>query len=105
MRIARMNKRITLQGVTRTADGYGGFSETLTDVATVWAGVRPLVGTQRLEAAQTGLQRPHEFRMRYRTGVGGATRILYDSRRFDITSIVDVFEGHRELVIMAEEVD
>lgn len=104
MRIARLNRRITLHGVTRTSDGGGGFTESLVDLATVWAGVRPLTGRQRVEAMQTGMERPHEFRIRYRTGIEGSTRISYAGRRFDVTSVADVNEGHRELVILAEEV-
>lgn len=100
-----MNRRITLQTVTRTPDGGGGYTETPVDVATVWASVEPLMGKQQVEAMQTGLQRPHRFRMRWRAGVDGSTRIAYAGRRFDITSVTDAADGHRELVILADEVD
>lgn len=102
--IGQMNRRVTIQSVTTTPDGSGGYTETLVDVATVWARVEPLLGREQIQAMQTDMERPHRFTMRYRAGITGATRILYDGRTFDVKSVVDPHERHRELVITAEEV-
>ena len=105
MRAGLMRRRITLQTVERTPDGGGGYTETLTDLATVWARVHPLTGREQLLAMQTEAMQMHRFTIRYRAGLTTATRILYDGRTFDIRSIVDPEERHRELQIMAEEVN
>ncbi len=41
--------------------------------------------------------------IRYRTGVKPANRLLYGKRIFNIRSVADPEEKHRELVIMAQE--
>lgn len=104
MRIGRMRSRVTFQAATRTPDGGGGYTETLADVATVWAHVEPLTGREQILAMQTEMERPHRITTRYREGITGATRLLYDGRTFDIKSVVDPDARHRELQIMAEEV-
>lgn len=83
----------------------GGYSETPTDVANIPARVEPLEGRELLMAQQIGMQRPHRFTIRYRTGMTGAKTIIYDSRTFDIKSVMDPEEKHRDLIITAEEVN
>lgn len=99
-----MNRRITLRTVTLTPDGGGGYSETPVDSAPTWAKIEPLQGDEQLQAMQTGMVRPHRFTIAYRTGMTGATRIVYGSRVFDVKSVVDTDERHEELVILADEV-
>lgn len=103
-RAGQMRSLVTIQAVTRTPDGAGGYTEELTDVATAWARGEPLTGQEQIMAMQTGMTRPYRFTMRYRDDVSGATKILYDGRTFDVKSVVDPNEAHRELVIMTEEV-
>lgn len=100
----QMTRRIVLRTVTRSSDGAGGFTETPVDSAPTWAYIRPLEGDERIQAMQAGMTRPHEFVLRYRAGLTGATRIVYDSRVFDVRSVVDTDEEHVELVILADEV-
>lgn len=100
-----MRRVVTIKNVaTRVPDGMGGYTETTTDVPDVWSEVEPLQGNEQLQAMQTGMQRPHRFTMRYRAGMSAATTLLYGTRTFDIKSVVDPEEKHRELVILADEV-
>lgn len=99
-----MTRQVTIRTVTRVADGMGGYTETPTDVPGVWAAVEPLQGTEQLQAMQTGMKRPHRITMRYRTGMSAASTLLYGTRVFDIKSVVDPEEKHRELVLMTDEV-
>jgi SPP1 family predicted phage head-tail adaptor len=75
----------------------------MTDIATVWAKVEPLEGNEQLRAMQAGMTRPHRFTIRWRAGITGATEVLYDGRRFNVTSVIDVEAQHREIVILADE--
>ena len=90
--------------MTRTPDGGGGYTETPTDVTGIDARVEPLEGRELIQAMQTVGQRPHRFTMRYRTGMTGAKTIIYDGRTFDIKSVADPEEKHRELQLMTDEV-
>jgi SPP1 family predicted phage head-tail adaptor len=106
MRTGLMRRVVTLQSTTSVSDGMGGATETpLVVAANIPARVEPLQGNELLRAQQTGMIRPHRFTLRYRPGVTGAETILYDGRTFDIKSIADPEEKHRELIIQADEVN
>lgn len=105
MRTGRMRRQVMLRSNTRTPDGMGGYSETPSDVPGIWARVEPLEGRELLQAMQIGMQRPHQFTMRYRSDITGAKTLIYDGRTFDIKSVMDTEEKHRELVITADEVN
>lgn len=100
-----MRRVVTIRSVTLTPDGMGGHTETPTDVANIPARVEPLEGRELLQAQQIGMVRPHRFTLRYRTGLTGSKTIIYDSRSFDIKSVMDPEEKHRELIITADEVN
>lgn len=103
-RAGEFNRSITIRAATRVEDEYGGASETASDVATVRAKVRPLEGTEQLQAMQTGMSAPHEFTIRWRDDVTGATEVAYDGRTFNVTSVTDPDARHRELILLADEV-
>lgn len=98
------DKQVTVLAATRAPDGGGGYTETTSEVATEWMAVEPLEGREQLEAMQTGMQRPHRFYSLYRSDITGATRLLYNGRTFDVKSVLDPEEKHRELVMLAEEI-
>lgn len=100
-----MRRRVTIRTNNRTADGMGGYTETPVDVAGIPARIDPLEGREQLMAMQTGMIRPHRIVMRYRYDLTGATQLLYQGRRFDIKSVVDPEERHRELIILADEIE
>lgn len=107
MRTGLLRRRVTIRtesGVV--SDGMGGTTPgTPIDVTNIPARVEPLEGNELLRAQQTGMQRPHRFTLRYRTGLTGAKTLIYDGRTFDIKSIADPEEKHRELIVQADEVN
>jgi SPP1 family predicted phage head-tail adaptor len=105
MNAGRLNKRVTIRTNIRTPDGMGGYSETPTDVPDIPASIDPLEGSEQLRAMETGMQRPHRIVMRYREGMTGAKTLIYSTRTFDIKSVVDPQERHRELHLLADEVN
>ena len=105
MRTGLMRRRVTIRTNARVPDGMGGYTETPTDVAGIPARIEPLEGREQLMAMQTGMVRPHRIVMRYRYDLTGATLLLYQGRRFDVKSVVDPEERHREIVILAEEIE
>lgn len=99
------DKRIIIRTATLVPDGGGGWTEgDPVDIGPLPAQVTGLEGREGNEAMQTGMQRPFEFRIRYRDDVTGAKDIVYDGRRFDVKSVVDSEERRVELVIRADEV-
>lgn len=103
--IGERNRKVVLRAPNLTGDEGGGFSTGApTDLATVWAQIQPLEGDEQLQAMQTGMQRPHRLTIEYRAGVTGITEIGYGARKFNVRSVTDPDEKHRELVILADEV-
>lgn len=100
-----MRRVVSIRTTTRTDDGGGGYTETSTDLDGIPARVEPLQGDEQLRAMQTGMVAPHRFTMRYRADLLGATTLVYDSRPFDIKSIIDPEEKHREIIVLADEVE
>lgn len=102
--IGKLRHRITLQELVKTDDGYGGIVETWQDVATVWAAIEPLKGTERYQAQQVQSELTHKVTIRYRAGIKPQMRILYGNRVFDIEAVIDVDERHRWLELLCSEV-
>lgn len=46
----QLDQRVTFKRRSKRPDGYGGNTVTVSEVATVWAYVRPLNGTEREQA-------------------------------------------------------
>lgn len=105
MRTGLMRRKVTIRTMTRTPDGMGGYTETPTDITGIDARIDPLEGREQVEAMQTGMQRPHRIVIRYREAMTGAKTLVYGTRTFDIKSVVDPEERHRELHILAEEIN
>lgn len=92
-----LRHRVTLQSLTRTADGQGGFTEEWTDEATLWASVEPLKGYERFQAMQLQTPLTHAVTLRYRPGVTTAHRLLFGDRIFDVREVIN--EGERNATL------
>lgn len=99
---SQLTKRVTFQTAT-VAAGEG--VTTWADSFTVWAAVKPLVGSQRFQAAQANSQVQGKVVIRYRSDVTASMRMLYDSRYLTILSIVDPNEAHQWLEIDYKEAE
>ena len=108
MIIGRMDQRITLQRKTRTSDGMGGFTEAWTNLATVYADIRPLGSREIWEAMRVSAETRFRVRVRWREDADGAPyytsadRISWRGRIYGIDRVVEM--GRREgLEIMMVE--
>ena len=104
MKAGKLTKRIIIQTSTVTVDGEGMITQSWATFATVWAAVEPLMGREYLLAGQISEAISTRFRIRHLAGVTAAMRISYDSKTYAITTVIDVNEEHREMILMAGEV-
>lgn len=72
-----MDQRITLQQPAATVDALGQRTETWADLATVWAQAQPLRGREFFAAGQINSEAAVRFRIRWRSDVTGAMRVLW----------------------------
>lgn len=105
MKAGSLRQQITVQQLSSTTgDGGGGVaSENWTDFATVYADVEPLTGRELFQAQQVNDELTHKITIRYIPGLSSKMRVKYGSRIFQIESVLDVGERHREVQLMTRE--
>ena len=100
-----LRERIVIQTPTETVDDHGGLAVTFATFDTVSAAILPKVGTEPFEDDRYRATQRVVFEIRYLAGITTKMRISYDSRLFDIESIVNVEERNKKLLLITEEVD
>jgi SPP1 family predicted phage head-tail adaptor len=94
---------LILEEVEREEDEGGGFTETWVEVATLSAALRPIGGSEGVEADRLAGRVTHEVSLRYRPGVTPAMRFRKGTRIFQILSVINVEERKRWLTCLCEE--
>ncbi|MBP3958345.1 phage head closure protein [Gemmata sp. G18] len=100
---AKLDKRVTLQTETQTADGQGGFTTAWSDVVTLWASVEPLKGYERMVAQRLDTHLTHRVTLRYRSEVYTARRLVLEGRVLDIKEVLNENEANRYLKLLCAE--
>lgn len=100
---ARLNRKITLQQATLTADTVGGYVKSWNDMADIWAEVTPLRGQEALQGMQLQASQAVRFVIRWRSGVTAAMRISYNGRIYNIRAVINPQEKFEMLELLAEE--
>lgn len=101
---AKLDKRLTLQTVTRTSDSQGGYTDTWATLATVWGQLKPVKGFERFQNQQNETPVTHDVLIRYRAGVTTANRFTYDARVFHIKEVINIDEANVYLKMKAIEI-
>lgn len=99
-----LDARITIEAETRTVTASGGATLTWSPVAVLWANVKPLSGSEKLEAEKLTTRITHQVTIRHRTDITTAHRIRVGTQTFRIESIADVDFRHEWLELTCEEV-
>lgn len=103
MRIGQLRRRITIQQPVEVTDQYGTPAIQWQEFATVWAAVEPIRGREYILLKNTNSELTVRIRIRYLPGVTNAMRVVYDDRVFNIESVIDVDERHKEMHLMCAE--
>lgn len=105
MQAGQLRHRVTIQQNTPSRDTYGEEIESWSALATVWAAVEPLAGTERYAAdgAQTLATVDTRIRIRYWSGITPGMRVLFGARTFDIQAVIHLEERQQELHLLCEE--
>lgn len=106
MRAGRLRHRLTVQTATISQNAFGEPVQTWTTLATVWGAVEPLRGAERQRAMQVSATEEVKIVLRHSATIGGIKpddRILYGSKVYDISAVMNIDERNRELNVMAKE--
>ena len=71
--------------------------------ATVWASIEPLIGREYFAQEREQATVSHKIRMRHFPGITHKMRVAWESRLFEIESVLNVGERNREIVLMCRE--
>lgn len=106
IRAGKYNKSVILQWrdyKKERKSGYGSSRPFWKKFAEVRASVEPLQGREYFSGPFQMGENIVRVRIRYIEGVTRKMRIRYGNRVFDIYSVIDSMESHRELQLMCKE--
>jgi len=106
MKAGDLNKRVILQSPTGARDALGERVTTWTNVATVWARVRPLSGKELMIAGQQQSATSHVVEIRYSAtvkAVNNSWRVLFGSRILVVDNVINPDESNEKLMLYCTE--
>jgi SPP1 family predicted phage head-tail adaptor len=86
--IGKLDRRITINSVTRAPTGTGDATETDVLVVECWAAFRAPRGAELIEAGQVVGQVDGVFKIRWLAGLAPGMRVAYDGQTWDIFHVV-----------------
>jgi SPP1 family predicted phage head-tail adaptor len=99
----RLRLPLTLEAMTAVPDGAGGFTQSWTAVATLYAALTPVAAERRFGADQALPQVTHTVTLRARPELASGMRFATAGRRFAIETVHDPDETGRFLVCRVRE--
>ncbi|RLB67678.1 MAG: hypothetical protein DRH08_03000 [Deltaproteobacteria bacterium] len=97
-----LNELVTFYSMGETQDSSGTLSNTRTQIAQVYAKVRPMSGGERNRSDQTEAHADYRFYVHYRSDLAEANIIVWNSTDFNIKFIADNGPKEAYLYIDAE---
>lgn len=89
-RIGSLRQRVTIQALTKTADGIGGWTHVWADIVTVWADLFPLAGREIYSQGQVQSPVTHKCIIRFRDDVTTKHRISYGGQAYNIRAALNL---------------
>ena len=106
IKAAKFDKQITIQKRDYSREQRNGNykgQEIWRNVATVRASIEPIQGREYFSGPFQMGENIIRVRIRYREGITNKMRLKYGKRIFDIYSVIDSREEHKELQLMYKE--
>jgi len=106
MEAGTLRHRIKIQRLVAGSpqqDATGAPDVAWSDWLPVSASVDPVTGKEPFLAQEHLSVVSHKVRIRYRSGITAAMRVLFGTRVFDIKAVLNWGERNRELLLLCEE--
>ena len=104
MRAGQLRDRWTIQRKSVAKSATGAEVVTWTTLCTIWAGEKPMSGTEVLKSGANIAQQTTVLSLRYRSGITPAMRATRGSRVLDIEQAINPDGRKRELELLCTEV-
>lgn len=102
MDAGQLNNRITIQQQSTSVDALGQPVATWSDVALVWADVKFQSGSESIKAGAQVATSKCSIRIRYRTGLTSAMRVLLGSTVLQILAVLPDEKGRKHVDLACE---
>lgn len=103
MKISDLRHRITIQKRQISRDEEGNSIETWVDLVTIWSAVEPIRGREYWAASAVQAENDIRIRIRHRRDITTEMRVIYHNRVYNIRSVIDVNELHKETHLIVRE--
>lgn len=106
MKARRPRERVTFQRRSIRRNDFGEDIDAWSDIASTWASVEPLSAREFFLALQSQSDITLRVRCRYSATLAAVTtkdRIAHGARRYDIRSVIDPGNRHRELELLCTQ--
>ena len=102
--LSQLNRRVALEAQALTPDGGGGYSGGWNAVATVWAAIEPLSGTDVFGADASEARVKYRITLRRRSDVLAGMRVNDGGRLFAIYAVLDDGPQSQFLTLLTEKI-
>ena len=90
MRSEKLDKRIVIEKLTISIDGYGQRTRVWTVLASCWANVKLNIGNEMVSSKSTVTYRVIDVKIRYRTDLNYNMRIIYNNEYYNIDDLIEL---------------
>lgn len=106
MQAGELRHKLDIEMERNLQDSYGQTTqEWVVFYSGLWASIEPLSGKEYFSSQQVNAEISHRIKIRYRAGIKPNMRVKFgDARYFNIVSVMDIKERHREIHLMCTEV-
>lgn len=87
--LSQLNRRVALEAQTLTPDGGGGYIANWDLIATVWAAIEPVSGTEVFGPDASEARVQYRISIRRRSDVFAGMRLNDGGRHFTIKAVLD----------------
>ncbi|HEX3943804.1 MAG TPA: phage head closure protein [Rhizomicrobium sp.] len=102
--LSTLNRRVALEAQRLTPDGAGGYSASWDVIATVWAAVEPMSGTDVFGPDASEARVKYRVTIRRRTDLFAGMRVNDGGRLFAITTVLDDGPQSQFFTLMTEKI-
>ena len=105
MHAGQLKHKLDIETELSSQDTYGQTTqEWVVFLRGLWASVEPMSGREYFSSQQVNAEVSHRIKIRYKAGIKPKMRVKFGTRYFNIVSVIDIREGHREMHLMCTEV-
>ena len=101
----KLNRRVVIQQLTAGQDDIGQPVQTWATLATVWAHILHISGRESIQADADTATLKASIRIRYRTDVTSAMRVVHGAKTYEIKAVLPDEEGRDHVDLSCELVN